>query len=336
MALIVTAGQLARKADLYHQLGQLLTSGIGLIQALEVQERNPPSRSYRDPLRRIIRDLQEGRTFGEAVRDLPDWIPQFDASLLEAGEQSGRLPATFDLLSKHYHERARMARQLIAMCAYPVLVLHVAILIFPLSYLQDLILKVQIFPFIQQKIQVLAPLYALVYVLVYLSQGTRHEQVRATLERFARMVPILGQARHSLALARLAASLEAMVSAGVSIISAWGQAARASGSPALMRAARTFQPRMEQGETPSEVIQSSPEFPDLFCNQYHSGEISGKLDTSLVWLHHHYQDEASRKLKTSIMVFAGILFMGVVLLVAWQVISFYIGYFQQISDAIPA
>ena len=335
MALILTAGQLAKKGDLYHQLGQLIASGIGLIQALQVQERNPPARSYREPLGRIIRDLNEGQTFGEAVRAQPDWVPQFDASLLEAGEQSGRLPVTLALLARHYQERARMVRQLIGLCAYPIFVLHVAILIFPLSYLQKLILQGNFFPFIQQKISILAPLYAGIYMIVYLSQGTRHEHVRATMERVSRMIPILGQARHSMALARLAASLEALIGAGVTIIEAWVQAARTSGSPALLRAVHAFKPRLDRGETPSEVIHASLEFPDLFSNQYHSGEISGKLDESLTWLHRYYEEEGSRKLKTAIIVFSAGLFMSVALLVAWQVISFYIGYFKQIEEVIP-
>jgi type II secretory pathway component PulF len=60
------------------------------------------------------------------------------------------------------------------------------------------------------------------------------------VERTLRWVPILGKARQDLALARLAAALEALLNAGVPIIGAWELAATASGSPALRRTVLTW------------------------------------------------------------------------------------------------
>ena len=36
-SLIITPGQLSRRADFYHQLGQLTGAGLGLVQALAAQ-----------------------------------------------------------------------------------------------------------------------------------------------------------------------------------------------------------------------------------------------------------------------------------------------------------
>jgi hypothetical protein len=59
------------------------------------------------------------------------------------------------------------------------------------------------------------------------------------------------------------------------------------------------------------------------------------LDETLRWLYRHFQEEGNRKLRNAIKAAGGIIFMGVVLLVAWQVISFYIGYFNQIQQVMP-
>ena len=98
---------------------------------------------------------------------------------------------------------------------------------------------------------------------------------------FLRPVPILGTARHYLALSRLAAALEALISAGVNIFEAWDLAATASGSPALRRAVAAWKPRVVAGQMPSEAVRRCPLFPETFANLYASGEISGKLDESL-------------------------------------------------------
>jgi type IV pilus assembly protein PilC len=335
MPLIVTPGQLVHRADLYHQLSQLVSSGIGLIQALQIQQRSPPSRSFRQPLGQLVQSLLHGETFGEAVERIPQWIPAFDAALLQAAEKSGRLPATFALLSEHYRERARLVRQLLAFCAYPFFVLNLAALIFPITSLQGLVLKGQVGGFLMQKLTVLGPLYLVLLLVVTAGQGTRGATWRGWIEALLRCVPILGKARRSLALSRLSAALEALISSGTTLIESWELAAAASGSPALQRAVRAFKPELLAGETPAEAVSRCREFPSTFANQYASGEVSGKLDETLRWLQQHYSEEGSRRLRYAIIVGAGLLFFAVALLVAWQVISFWIGYFNQINEFMP-
>jgi len=129
--------------------------------------------------------------------------------------------------------------------------------------------------------------------------------------------------------------LEAMISSGVPVFQSWELAAAASGSPALSREVQRFRPRWEAGEPPSESLQRSPCFPEMFANQYASGELSGKLDANLRWLHQHYEEEGGRKMRQALTGAGAILFGGVVILVAWQVISFWLGYFQRIQEVIP-
>src|SRR5437870_8350802 len=114
MPLIVTPGQLAQRSELYHQLAQLTSAGIGLVRALEQVQRHPPARSFREPLGRVIRELGRGYTFTESLRQAGGWLPEFDLALIQAGEHSGRLDACFRLLSDYYTERARTTRQMIA------------------------------------------------------------------------------------------------------------------------------------------------------------------------------------------------------------------------------
>ena len=133
MSLTVTPAQLAQRAGLYHQLSQLVAAGIGLPQAIQIQQRSPPSRAFREPLSRIKERLAEGSTFTEACVSAGNWLPEFDASLIEAGEKSGRLPECFKLLAEHYTERASLLRQSISSLAYPAFLFHFAIFIGPIN-----------------------------------------------------------------------------------------------------------------------------------------------------------------------------------------------------------
>ena len=153
------------------------------------------------------------------------------------------------------------------------------------------------------------------------------------MESVLHSVPLLGTARRYLALARLSAALEALLSAGVSIVQAWELAGVACGSPALRRASEEIPPAVEAGEMPSEVLSRSGKFPDMFVGQYVAGEISGKLEETLVRLHRYYGEEGSRKLHLVAQWTPRAVYLVVMLAIAYRIVQFWSGYFRQIQDA---
>ena len=330
MPFIVTPGQLTQRAEFYHQLGQLTAAGLGLVQALEQLRRSPPAGSYREPIQRILDGLTQGCTLSEAVEYEKSWLPRFDTALIHAGEQSGRLDAVFRLLADHYAERARLARQVLADMAYPAFLLHFFVFIAPFPHF---FISGSWLTYLSQTFGVLIPVYAVVAFLIYAGQSKHGETWRKWIESVLRPIPVLGTARWYLALARLAAALEALIAAGVNIFEAWDMAATASGSPALRRIVSSWKPVLKSGQTPGEAMTASSKFPDLFTNQYVSGEVAGKLEETLHRLHNYYQEEGSRKLRAvSKWVPLGI-YLIIVIVIAIYVVRFYLGYFQQVRDA---
>jgi type IV pilus assembly protein PilC len=304
---------------LYYQLGSLVSAGVPIIQALEQLLRNPPSSAFREPLSRLIFQINSGQNFAGAMIQSGQWISEFDIALLDAGERSGRLEMCFKILANYYRERGKLLRQVLSSLAYPLLLIHLAVLIIPTSMLVALVWRGEVTPFIFQKLIIFIPLYALLFAIAYIFQGERGENLRTTVENFCAAIPIFGSARRDLALARLSAALEALINAGAPVFEAWQLASRSSGSPALQRAVSAWRPRFEAGETPAELLRASKQFPEFFANLYHSGEISGK------------QDETLRRLYVVAQWMPKLVYFGVALFIAWQVISFWSGYFQQIN-----
>lgn len=334
MALLITPGQLSGRAELFHQLSQVTASGLGLIAALELLHRNPPRLNLREPVAHLLAQLKDGQTFGDSLDRSGRWLSSFDVALLQAGEKSGRLPECFRALSSYYTQQAQLARNIIGLTAYPLIVFHLGVLIFPVSTLTDLVLKGAVVPFFLQKLLVLGPLYGLVAFLLFSLQSTRAETWRALVEKIAGFVPVLGTARRSLAIARLSLALESLINAGVNLIEAWEMAAAASGSPALRRVVARSKSALEAGTPPSEMVASHPEFPSAFASLYQSGEVSGTLDESLRRCHVLFEEEGARKTRQVVFGLVGLVFGAVILLVAWNIIKFWLGYFQQINDAI--
>jgi type IV pilus assembly protein PilC len=332
MPLIITPRQLTQRAELFHQLNQFTSAGIPIVQALEQIKRSPPARSFREPLQHLLDELAKGATLAESLQSL-DWLPAFDLALIGAGEHSGRLDACFRLLADHYNDRARVIKQVISQLIYPVGLIHLAALIFlivlPFAASQ---FNASLTLLFAKAALILSPLYGAVILMIYATQSKHGEIWRALIESILRLVPILGKARHYLALSRLAAALEALISAGVNIFEAWDLAAIASGSPALRRAVAAWKPRVVAGQMPSEAVRLCPLFPETFANLYASGEISGKLDESLRHLNRLYHEDGTRKLNAFATWVPRLIYFLVALGIAYTIIQFWASLYGSHSE----
>jgi type II secretory pathway component PulF len=215
--------------------------------------------------------------------------------------------------------------------AYPLFLFHFAIFIFPFA---QFFTSGNWIAYLSQTFGILIPIYIVLGLMIYATQSRHGESWRAWLETIIHPIPVLGAARHYLALSRLAAALEALLGAGVTVIEAWELAATASGSPAIRRAVFAWRPLVNAGQTPAEVVTASSRFPEMFANQYNTGEISGTLDDSLRRLRIYYQQEGSRKLHAVAQWTPRAVYLFIMLMIAVHIVRFWMGYFKQIGDVI--
>ncbi len=338
--MIVTPGQLSKRAELYHQLGAMISAGVPLLKALEMASVNPAARGSRSTILGIISHLKSGLTFTDSMKRVQGWMPEFDVALLSVGEKSGRLDSSFKTLASYYATRAKVIRDTISGLIVTLATLHVFLLVFPLPLLVAFVLGIlnnnfaQCLPFLIEKLIVFGGGYGLVFLFLFAGQAQRGEAWRAIVESVFGVVPILGSARKYLVLARLAAALEALISAGVSIVEGWQLAAAASGSPELRRIVAGWKTQIDSGVTPGELINLSRFFPEMFANLYNTGEHSGKLDDTLNRLQIYFQEEGFRRLRLFTRLMNGAIYGLMALLVAYKVIQFYVGYFNAAVNSI--
>jgi type IV pilus assembly protein PilC len=318
-----------QRALFYHQLSTLLEAGLPLFTTLEQLVRNPPAPALRHVAESILMGLRSGQTFTESFRALSGWAPEFDIALIRAGEHSGRLDQAFSVLARH-HEAEATNWQIVAQeAAYPMLVLHVAVFIVPLPLF---VRTGSISQYLLHSIGTLLIGYIVVAWVLWATRPTRPERWRRWMERILLRVPILGAARSDLALARLAGSLEALLSAGVLITEAWPMASLASGSNLMERTVATWVEPLASGVTPSELVQTCGLFPVAFASAYATGEVSGKLEEQLRRLARTHEEDGFRNLRLfsqwSPRVFYGL----VSIWIAFQILALAGGYVATLND----
>ena len=333
MALIVTPGQLAKRAEFYFQLNAMIRAGLPLIKSLENLERKPPGLGYARPIRKILDHLQQGNSFTSALQTIGNWMSPFDKALLDAGEKSGRLDECFKMLADYYEATTKRIRQVIGRMMYPVGLLHFALLIFPLDKLRGMILDGDVNAFLMQKVGTFIPAYLICFALLVLLQSKRFSFWRSAIEFILGVTPHWRCPQSSPS----AGSLPPwrLINAGVNIIDSWEMAAEASGSPRIQRAVGKWRPHIESGAcTPGDMLQTTRAFPDVFASIYKTGELSGQLDDSLTRLREYYHQESERKMDVFTKTLITIVVMGVMLTVAYFIISFYSEHFKGIGKAL--
>ena len=84
MPLIITPVNSERRAELYHQLGVMISAGLTIRQSLEQLRNNPPDRSLRPKISEWLNSLEQGLTVAQSVQNMGQWMPSFDLALIEA------------------------------------------------------------------------------------------------------------------------------------------------------------------------------------------------------------------------------------------------------------
>ncbi len=334
MAILVTPAQLAARSDFYHQIGTSVAAGLSLIQTLRLLAKSPPAPGLRHRAARVADRLEAGSTASEAFRSLGSFVPPFDISLIEAGEQTGRIDRTCLALSQAYAARAALARQVLMGLAYPILVFHVAFLILPVQYLVALVTGGDFSGFLLQKFLFFGPVYLATFAFIFALQRSQTGLARSAFEGVTSLLPILGRARRALALSRLSLALDALLNAGVNAAQAWPLAAAASGSPALQREVTRWGPRIAEGDPASELLLRSSKFPPHYSHIYATAEMSGKIDDALPRLVTHYQEEGLRLMRVAAGILIGVVYGGILLIVAYQIVSFWLGFYGQVLNEV--
>ena len=119
----------ARKEQFYYQLATLLDSGLSIQSSIDhlQQQRGNAMHLLAAGLQRGV---GEGMTLGDALKTYGgDEADPLDVATLRAAERGGKIEQGAKHLAEYYQLQAKLWQQIKAAMAYPLLVLHAAILL---------------------------------------------------------------------------------------------------------------------------------------------------------------------------------------------------------------
>lgn len=319
------------------QLATMMSSGVPLVQALDIIASGHEKPAMQTMLFAIKADIEGGNRLGDALSKYPDYFDELFVNLVNAGEQSGALETILDKIATYKEKTEALKAKIKKALMYPVAVIIVAIVV-------TTILLVFVVPQFQQLFQGFgASLPAFTLFVVHLSElmqkwwyvvfaglglsgwlfarsYKKSYAFRKQVDRLVLRIPIFGQLAMKSAIARFARTLATMFAAGVPLVEALESVAGATGNVLYAEALMKMREDTSAGV---QLRQSMRQFTNLFPNMVLQmvaiGEEAGSLDHMLTKVADFYEEEVdvmvdglSTLLEPMIMVILGVLVGGLV------------------------
>ncbi len=310
----------------YRELAQLVSSGVTIIEAVNIISKQGGYSRLNSVLVKIKQDLVTGSSLGEAIFRYPEVFPLLHANMIKYSETSGRLAQGITSLADYLEKEYAIQQTLVVGLAYPVFLLHLAMFLLPIvnafgcnsgGYLGGFL-------------SIFLPVYGLVF-LVYLALRMRqNESFKSGMDGFILGMPVIGNIVRKFALARFVRALQVLSASGVSILSGWKMACESCGNNAVKDSLLSGLPLLQEGQGLSQAFIQARVFPASMLGLISSAEKSGSIVQALNTIAAYSEKEN----ETSIAVMTRIIPVLVYLLIAGfiglRVVSFYLGYFNQI------
>ncbi len=309
----------------YRQFGEQLVAGLPFAEAVRASQGTGMAP---DILTAMAGAIEAGGTIEQAFQAAAGPIPLADRQVLTAAAQAGRMPQTLASLSARHDQLGAIQLRLALACAYPLLVLHAGIVLLPLLRMVDwekgFLWNAAIYA--RDIATGAIPLWTMIVVTCIL---IRREN-RAVFVIGTRL-PFVSAYLRAQGLSDFAFSLAQYLGAGIHLDRAWALAGATARRPELRDAAKQIEAANARGQPPGGLLPTLPCFPADFVAFYRTGESSGQLEQNLHHVAGQYQDRASRGLTLAAMFYPALLFAGVALVVAINVLRFYGAYFDRLG-----
>jgi type IV pilus assembly protein PilC len=256
---------LRHRIRFYQQLAMLVRAGVPIRGSLErLKERMSVTE-----LKVLSEKVNAGERIGDAF-EAAKFLP-FETHLVAAGEKSAQLDTIFAHLSDFWARELAMRQALIRPLYYPIVILHLVVILSCGIELVTLSWPVVLSHFLWT----MAAFYFLGFGLYFI---VRASWASESMRRIWFYVPLVGGSLAATYAYRWITTLKLEFTAGVSLYRAVGDAWRASGYVGAEKRAAEAEDEMLRGVELSKLVRRWKQLPRDWIDFMETGEISGALE----------------------------------------------------------
>jgi type II secretory pathway component PulF len=321
------------------ELCQRLSMAIGVgidVRTVFAREAERASGPLRDQLSAISEAANRGESLTEAFAAAGDYFPALCCEMIRVGEQTGHVDSVLAQLADHYKNLLTLRRSFLVSITWPLVQLGLALLIVGgmIGIMGFLRFDILGFGLVGGRgLAIYAIFLACVGAALWLlirSVG-RGLVWTHSLQRFVLRLPGIGKPLQTLALARLAQTLQITTSSGMDIQRTLSLSLRSTQNAFYIDQIPIIEAEIASGNSSHGSFCRAGGYPADFLDTLAVGEQSGNLDDAMGRLAGEYQERARAALAI-LSMFAGWLVWAVVavsiIMLIFRLFSFYLGALQ--------
>jgi type IV pilus assembly protein PilC len=315
-------------------LSLMLKGGISLGDSLDTLKKEIRSKSFKKALGDILKRVLEGESLAKSMGFHPNVFDNFFRGIINVGEESGRLEDNLKYLAVNLGKEYELRKKIKGAFIYPMIVVLLAVVIalittfFVLPKVTNLLsmLKVEL-PLATKILINSAKFFQHYYLLItlgiilffiILKIFIKIKKVKFFIDKISLLLPFFGKIFRSTNLARFSQIFYTLLQSGIPILDALEISSRTMTNAVFQKDLAAIRLKVERGEKLSRgLMETSKNFPLIFCQMVSVGEKSGSLEDSFLYLSNFYEREVDSFVKDLSVVLEPILLILVGVFVAF-------------------
>ncbi|WP_407331515.1 type II secretion system F family protein [Enterovibrio sp. 27052020O] len=296
------------------QMYSLTKAGVPLLRAIKGLSQSTTDKSLKEALDSVGSELSNGRSMSSAMRDHSNVFSDLFVSLIQVGENTGRLDDAMLQLAEYYEQEMETRRRIKSALRYPTFVLIV--IVAAMAFLN--VKVVPQFAGMFAKFGSDLPLptkilmatssffvdfwWLIVFSTVCLTMGwhvwKQTDKGRVQWDKFKLRIPLVGPLVNRALMSRFSRTFALMLRAGVPLNTALQMSGEALDNHYLAVEVDKMKAAIESGINLSSVTADSKLFTPLVHQMIQVGEETGQIDNLLLEASDFYDREVDYDLKT--------------------------------------
>lgn len=281
------------------QMAMLLRAGSGVVPSIAAIRRQMKKTSHTMLLGEMIKHLEEGSRFSDALRKFPQTFDPVYCAIVSAGDASATMPEMFDRLAGIVSRRRLLRNNLIGAMIYPLLLLKMSfgilmvLLLFVVPRFQDMFITLSVEPPMSTQVLLAVgaafrdhwPFLVLGAAMFVGGAMTAMFTVRGKqwLSDIQLSIPIVGTIRSQLLQAQVFRTMGMLLDSGVGVLEAIGLVRTATRNRRFQKLFHDLEQSISSGGNLSGTFERSGLIDSHVCQAVYTGEESGQMGGSLIY-----------------------------------------------------
>lgn len=295
------------------QMYSLTRAGVPLNRAIAILKESNRNQTMAETLKSIEDSLDQGNSLSVSMEAHPKVFSKLIISLVQVGENTGRLDEVFKEVSIYLEREQETIRRIKAALRYPIMVMTaitIAVVVINIwvippfaelfkKYDKELPMPTQIIIGTSNFMIAYWPYLLLLTVgfIMTLRMYVKTEQGEYYADRFKLKIPKIGEVITRATLSRFAGTFSMLLRSGVPLIQGLWVTSYAVDNAYLGRHIRGMRSEIERGETLAKTARNTGLFDSLVVQMIAIGEETGHVDELLNEVSSHYERDVDYDLK---------------------------------------